>query len=253
MSPIQSGARGPNAVLRRRPASTSHSYRTSPREREPQCSRRDVRALLRLGVAVLLLLGSASAVRAAARFPVRSERGMVVSSQADATRAGVAMLEAGGNAVDAAVATAFALSVTQPFSTGLGGGAFALVRLADGRVLALDTRETAPAAAHRDMYVAPGVPEYASLRGALAVATPGLVAGLVDLQARHGFGGAERRAALLSGGWRQRQRIAGRTYDEAREGPHLRAMVEIDLGKCPVLDTPLRHVLDDPNDRSAPA
>ncbi|HEY8156484.1 MAG TPA: gamma-glutamyltransferase [Myxococcota bacterium] len=110
--------------------------------------------------------------------PALARGGMVVASQSDATRAGVEMLEAGGNAVDAAVATAFALCVSQPFSTGIGGGAFLLIRLASGEVIALDARETAPAAADREMYVRPGVPERASMLGPLAVATPGLVAGL---------------------------------------------------------------------------
>jgi gamma-glutamyltranspeptidase/glutathione hydrolase len=103
---------------------------------------------------------------------------MVVSSQADATRAGVEILRAGGNAIDAAVATAFVIGVTQPFSTGIGGGGFVLIRLGDGRVIAIDARETAPTAATREMYLQPGVPENASVRGALAVAIPGLVAGL---------------------------------------------------------------------------
>jgi gamma-glutamyltranspeptidase/glutathione hydrolase len=134
---------------------------------------------------VLLLLASPSA-RAAAPAPALSKRGMVVASQADATRAGVEMLEAGGNAVDAAVAAAFAIGVTQPFSTGLGGGAFVLIRLADGEAIALDARETAPAAADRDMYVREGVPERASMFGPLAVATPGLVAGLALVQERWG-------------------------------------------------------------------
>jgi gamma-glutamyltranspeptidase/glutathione hydrolase len=124
--------------------------------------------------------------RAAAAAPAEAERGMVVSSQVDATRAGLAMLARGGNAIDAAVATAFAVAVTQPMSTGIGGGAFALIRLASGEVLALDCRETAPAAATRDMYLAPGLRRSASLYGGLAVATPGLVAGLVELQARYG-------------------------------------------------------------------
>ena len=103
---------------------------------------------------------------------------MVVSPEAHATRAGVRLLEAGGNAVDAAVAAAFALGVTQPQSTGIGGGAFLLVRLADGRSFALDARETAPLASTPDMYLGPGVPERASFFGGLAVGTPGMVAGL---------------------------------------------------------------------------
>jgi gamma-glutamyltranspeptidase/glutathione hydrolase len=108
---------------------------------------------------------------------------MVVSSQADATRAGVAILQSGGNAIDAAVAVAFAVGVTQPFSTGIGGGAFILIRTVDGEIVAIDARETAPAAATRDMYTREGVPENASIHGPLAVATPGLVAGL-DLALR---------------------------------------------------------------------
>ncbi len=111
---------------------------------------------------------------------------MVVTSQADATRAGVEILAAGGNAVDAAVAAAFAIGVTQPFSTGIGGGGFILIRLADGQLVAIDAREMAPAAADRDMYVRPGVPKRASVRGPLAVATPGLVAGLALTLERYG-------------------------------------------------------------------
>jgi len=111
---------------------------------------------------------------------------MVVTSQVDATRAGVEMLAAGGNAVDAAVAAAFTVGVTQPFSAGIGGGAFLLIRRPDGEVIAIDARETAPAAADRDMYVRPGVPERASLAGPLAVATPGLVQGLAVALAEYG-------------------------------------------------------------------
>ncbi|MFQ5417545.1 MAG: gamma-glutamyltransferase [Myxococcota bacterium] len=145
---------------------------------------------LRLCVSVAALRWAAALAppdaAAAAAAPAYSREGMVVTSQADATRAGVAMLAAGGNAVDAAVAAAFALSVTQPFSAGLGGGAFILIRLADGEVVAIDARETAPAAADRDMYVRPGVPERASLAGPLAVATPGFVLGLAAAQEQHG-------------------------------------------------------------------
>jgi gamma-glutamyltranspeptidase/glutathione hydrolase len=133
-------------------------------------------------VSVLL----ASGAFAAARAPAEGSAGMVVASQADAARAGHAMLVRGGNAVDAAVAAAFALGVTQPFSAGVGGGAFLLIRLADAEVVALDARETAPARATRDMYLAPDLPERASLSGPLAVATPGFVAGLALALERYG-------------------------------------------------------------------
>jgi gamma-glutamyltranspeptidase/glutathione hydrolase len=136
-----------------------------------------VRAALALALGSLLLAWAGRAWAAAAA-PAESRRGMVASPQADATRVGAAVLAAGGNAVDAAVATAFALAVTDPHHSGIGGGGFALLRLADGRVIALDARETAPAAATRDMFVAPGVAPDASRAGALAVGTPGLLAGL---------------------------------------------------------------------------
>ena len=140
-----------------------------------------------LAVAWLLVPARVSAAsHAEARAPAEGSAGMVVASQPDAARAGHAMLVRGGNAVDAAVATAFALSVTQPFSAGIGGGAFLLIRRASGEVVALDARETAPAAATRDMYLAPGLPERASLAGPLAVATPGFVAGLALALDRYG-------------------------------------------------------------------
>src|SRR5215510_15961313 len=97
----------------------------------------------------------AAPVRAASPSPAFGTRGMVVASEAEAARAGRAMFERGGNAVDAAIAAAFALAVTQPFSAGLGGGAFILIRTADGKAVALDARETAPAAATPDMFVRP--------------------------------------------------------------------------------------------------
>ena len=148
-----------------------------------------VSRLASLGLALAVGLAPAlapPASRAAASSPAYARNGMVVSSQADATRAGVSILKAGGNAVDAAVATAFALGVVQPYSTGIGGGGFLLIRLASGEVVAVDARETAPAAADRDMYVRPGVPEKASLLGPLAVATPGMVAGLALALERYG-------------------------------------------------------------------
>jgi len=128
---------------------------------------------------VLYIAAIPGGARGAARAPAIGKLGMVVSPQADASAAGLAMLEAGGNAVDAAVATAFALGVSDPHHSGIGGGGFILIRLADGTAVAIDARETAPAAASADMYLQPGVHENASRVGALAVATPGLLKGLV--------------------------------------------------------------------------
>lgn len=89
----------------------------------------------------------------------------------------------GGNAIDAALAAAFALGVVDGHNSGIGGGAFVLVRLADGRILAIDGREMAPAAAHRDMYLVDGQANAdLSRTGALAVGIPGSVAALHQLQ-----------------------------------------------------------------------
>lgn len=164
-----------------RPSAASRNSRTAARALTA--------ALPLLFITLLLLLASPLAsppADAAAASPAIGERGMVVSAEAHATRAGVEMLRAGGNAVDAAVATAFVLGVTEPYHSGIGGGGFLLVRLADGRAFALDARETAPAAATADMFVAPGVAKDASRLGPLAVATPGLVAGLAEALALWG-------------------------------------------------------------------
>lgn len=124
--------------------------------------------------------------RSAARAPSWGKYGMVVSAEAHASRAGLSILAAGGNAVDAAIAVSLALSVTEPYHSGIGGGGFLLIRSADGQVTALDARETAPAAASRNMYVADGVADDASRFGPLAIGVPGLVAGLELAHQRHG-------------------------------------------------------------------
>jgi len=111
---------------------------------------------------------------------------MVATAEEHATHAGVEMLAAGGNAIDAAVAAAFVLGVTEPYHSGIGGGGFLLIHLSNGTDIALDARETAPAAATRDMFVQKGVARDASQLGPLAVATPGLVAGLAEALARWG-------------------------------------------------------------------
>jgi gamma-glutamyltranspeptidase len=78
---------------------------------------------------------------------------MVVSNSRQASEAGVEILRAGGNAVDAAVAVGFALAVTWPEAGNIGGGGFMLTRMADGRTSAVDYREMGPMAASRDMYL----------------------------------------------------------------------------------------------------
>ena len=111
---------------------------------------------------------------------VRGAHGMVATDEELASRAGVEILQKGGNAVDAAVATAFALAVVEPAAGNIGGGGFMLVRMADGRSSFLDYREVAPGKATREMYIKPGgkLDEVASVIGYKSVAVPGTVAGL---------------------------------------------------------------------------
>ncbi|MEH2320559.1 gamma-glutamyltransferase [Nostoc sp.] len=126
---------------------------------------------------------------AALTLPLRSKKGMVVSAHPLASEAGIAMLRKGGNAVDAAVATTFAISVVEPFSAGIGGGGFLLMHSEKtGEMKALDFRERAPLKATRKMYLdAQGkVRPNASINGYLAVGTPGTVAGLYEVHRRYG-------------------------------------------------------------------
>ncbi|WP_457675369.1 gamma-glutamyltransferase [Thiolapillus sp.] len=113
----------------------------------------------------------------------------VVSAHPAATRAGVEILQAGGNAFDAAVAVSAALAVVEPYSSGLGGGGFWLLhRASDGHEVMIDGREKAPLAAHRDMYLdARGEPlAGASIDGPLAAGIPGEPAALVHIAGRYG-------------------------------------------------------------------
>src|SRR6202035_2000258 len=103
---------------------------------------------------ILLLMAAMAAARAnSSTEPVHAQHGIVVSVHELASRAGVEMMRAGGNAVDAAVATGFALAVVHPAAGNLGGGGFMLYRTAKGEMHFLDFREKAPAAASRNMYL----------------------------------------------------------------------------------------------------
>lgn len=106
------------------------------------------------------------------------KHGAVASAEANATRIGVEILQAGGNAVDAAVAVGFALSVTHPSAANIGGGGFMVLRFPDGRATSVDYRETAPGAASADMYLdESGELTGQSRVGAMAAGIPGDVAG----------------------------------------------------------------------------
>jgi gamma-glutamyltranspeptidase / glutathione hydrolase len=114
------------------------------------------------------------------REPLRSAHGMVATDVPLASEAGLEILKRGGNAIDAAVATAFALAVVEPAAGNIGGGGFMLVRLANGKTTFFDYREMAPGKATRDMYINGDgkLDEKASVIGYRSVAVPGTVAGL---------------------------------------------------------------------------
>jgi len=124
---------------------------------------------------------------ATARPPVVGRYTMVVSDHPLASAVGVEVLRRGGNAIDAAVAVAFALAVVHPQAGNLAGGGFLVYRAADGQVYSLDYRETAPAAASRNMYLdKSGALTNKSLTGALASGVPGAVAGIAEMHRRFG-------------------------------------------------------------------
>lgn len=163
----------------------------------PRVSRAAATALVGAGLLAALLaaplgLGSATPGPSQAPFgPARSavsRTGVVAAGSEEAADAGARILEAGGNAADAAVAAAFALAVTYPQAGNLAGGGFLVARTAQGETLALDFRETAPAAARREMFVdRSGSPVAgASTLSGLAVGVPGTVRGLEALHRRLG-------------------------------------------------------------------
>ena len=135
-----------------------------------------------------VLLWLAASAQAGGLRPYHAQHALVVSAHELASQAGVDMMKAGGNAVDAAVATGFALAVVFPGAGNLGGGGFMLIRMAGGDLHFLDYREKAPAAATANMYLdAKGnVIEKASLLGYKSSAVPGSVAGLAHAQKTYG-------------------------------------------------------------------
>src|SRR5438309_7874625 len=145
--------------------------------------RRLINPLLAAGLLLLTVT-----ICPASTHPVRAQHAMVVTVHQLASQVGVDILRAGGNAVDAAVATGFALAVVHSPAGNIGGGGFMLIRMADGKTHFLDYREKAPAAATRDMYldaqgnVIPGASEI----GYKSIAVPGSVAGLTYAEQKYG-------------------------------------------------------------------
>ena len=137
---------------------------------------------------ILIFLFSIEQPQAASRRPLTAKRGMVASVSEIASQIGIETLRKGGNAVDAAVAVAFALAVVWPEAGNLGGGGFILIRKADGSEEAIDYRERAPLLATRDMYLDPAgnLISETSTFGHKAVAVPGTIAGLALSLKRYG-------------------------------------------------------------------
>jgi len=135
--------------------------------------------------------GSFTPPTADTQHPVLASHGMMVAQEKLAAQIGRDVLARGGNAVDAAVATGFAMAVSYPRAGNIGGGGFMVIHLADGnKDIAIDYRETAPAAATRDMFLgADGKPDTAKSRdSALGIGVPGTVAGLTLALERFGSG-----------------------------------------------------------------
>jgi gamma-glutamyltranspeptidase/glutathione hydrolase len=149
-------------------------------------------SLLFLSQPAPLLTKTTSRASAAAREPVRARHGMVASTSGIASRIGADVLRRGGNAVDAAVAVAFALAVVYPQAGNLGGGGFMMIRLRDGRTTAIDYREMAPSRATRNVYLDEKGElikgEGSSLLGYRAAGVPGTVRGLELALKKYGSG-----------------------------------------------------------------
>src|SRR6476660_6547487 len=147
---------------------------------------------MRIKLLVVLLVVTLNVPVTLAREPVRARHGMVASTNEVASRVGVDIMKRGGNAVDAAIAVAFALQVTHPAAGNLGGGGFMMICLKDGTTTAIDYREMAPAAAHRDVYLDKNgnliEGEGGSLVGYRAAGVPGTVRGMELALKKYGSG-----------------------------------------------------------------
>lgn len=138
-------------------------------------------------VTTLFLVGTIASANTS-RHPVRGNNGVVASSSMIASKVGVEIMKKGGNAVDAAVATAFAMAVTWPTAGNIGGGGFLVYHGADGEATAFDFREKAPLASTKTMYLDEdgNVRDNSNHDGILAVGVPGTVAGLELAHQRFG-------------------------------------------------------------------
>src|SRR5690349_12970260 len=178
----------------------------------------------RIKIIVLLLVVALNVPVIVAREPVRARHGMVASTNEVASQVGVEIMKRGGNAVDAAIAVAFALAVTHPAAGNLGGGGFMMIRLKDGRTTAIDYREMAPAAANRNVYLDKNgnliEGEGGSLVGYRAAGVPGTVRGMELALKKYGSGKLtwaqliEPARRLAGGGFTVTYELARSLYNE---------------------------------------
>jgi gamma-glutamyltranspeptidase/glutathione hydrolase len=159
-----------------------------------------IHTVLTFAIALAFILGPSAMLRhqgsqtahAASRDPVRARNGIVASTNEVASRVGVDVMKRGGNAIDAAIAVAFALAVTHPAAGNLGGGGFMVIRLKNGKSTAIDYREMAPGAATRNIYLDKNgnliEGEGGSLVGYRAAAVPGTVRGMELALKKYGSG-----------------------------------------------------------------
>lgn len=188
-----------------------------------------------------------------------AEHAMIASNSRLASEAGIEVVRAGGNAVDAAVAVGFALAVTYPVAGNLGGGGYMVIRMADGRTAALDYREIAPLAASRDMYLDKnGNVSEESVVGYRASGVPGAVAGMLDALAKYGtksradaLGPALRLArdgfvvdSALSRGLAGSKGLIGRFSGRAVFYPNDSALKPGTLFRQPALAATLQRIID---------
>ena len=140
-------------------------------------------SVCRIAVVLSLAIGGAKTIAA----PATGERGVLATVHPLATNAGMEAFKSGGNAIDAAIAAALTLGVVDGHNSGIGGGCFILLRTADGKLVAIDGREKAPAAATRDMYLVDGKPNTdLSQSGPLASGVPGALAAYTMALDQHG-------------------------------------------------------------------
>ncbi|MDN3203672.1 gamma-glutamyltransferase [Algoriphagus sediminis] len=213
-------------------------------------------------IAIILLYGCSPQVEQPKKVGPIVENAMVVSAMEEASAIGVQIMEKGGNAFDAMMATEMALAVCYPFAGNLGGGGFMVYRMADGSIGSLDYREKAPGAADRDMYldeegnIIPGL----STQGALASGIPGTVAGVFEAQEK--FGKLDPKEILepvielAQKGWAVRQRQAN-SFERLREtfievnGPNTfysKPYPEGTMLKMPILAETLRRISENGRD-----